>query len=151
RVIMHHEVLQPGTLSTRPGQAGTTFPPEKGGRAVSQLTWVLEACRHTGRYMAVQDHKLEICEPVGAFGYIVRHTGAAPVQQWKVKLTGMGLGLPTGNVYPLHVPQDGVSTINTSIEPEESKWAVFLDAGAGIPHGTFGNAFNTGFSLNAGL
>ena len=29
--------------------------------------------------------------------------------------------------------------------------ALFLDAGAGIPHGTFGSAFNTGFSLNAGL
>ena len=29
--------------------------------------------------------------------------------------------------------------------------AVFLDAGAGIPHGAFGSAFNTGFSLNEGL
>jgi hypothetical protein len=32
-----------------------------------------------------------------------------------------------------------------------SHWAASLDFGAGIPHGTFGNAFNTGFSLNAGL
>ncbi|HEY6350214.1 MAG TPA: outer membrane beta-barrel protein [Candidatus Angelobacter sp.] len=29
--------------------------------------------------------------------------------------------------------------------------AIFLDLGAGFPHGTFSNAFNTGFSLNAGL
>src|SRR6185369_3924517 len=35
--------------------------------------------------------------------------------------------------------------------PTPSKMAVFLDAGAGVPHGTFGNAFNTGFSFNAGL
>lgn len=32
-----------------------------------------------------------------------------------------------------------------------NKVAVFLDLGAGIPHGTFSNAFDTGFSLNAGL
>jgi len=31
------------------------------------------------------------------------------------------------------------------------KWAVFVDAGAAVPHGTLSNAFNTGFSLNAGL
>ena len=29
--------------------------------------------------------------------------------------------------------------------------AAFLDFGAGIPHGTFSNFFNTGFSFNAGL
>jgi len=33
----------------------------------------------------------------------------------------------------------------------QGRFALFLDAGAGIPHGTFSNAFNTGFSLNAGL
>jgi hypothetical protein len=32
-----------------------------------------------------------------------------------------------------------------------SKVALFLDAGAAVPHGTFSNAFNTGFSFNAGL
>jgi len=31
------------------------------------------------------------------------------------------------------------------------KLALFLDAGANIPEGTFGNGFNKGFSLNAGL
>jgi len=31
------------------------------------------------------------------------------------------------------------------------KFAIFLDAGAGIPHSTLSSAFNTGFSLNAGL
>jgi len=29
--------------------------------------------------------------------------------------------------------------------------AIAIAATAGIPHGTFGNSFNTGFSLNAGL
>lgn len=31
------------------------------------------------------------------------------------------------------------------------KLAAFLDLGAGFPHGTFSNAFNTGFAFNAGL
>jgi len=78
----------------------------------------------------------------------------APIKQWKVKLTGIGLGSPTGNVYSLRIPLNGVATVNTSIEPEEqgvSRVALFLDAGAGVPHGTFSSAFNTGFSLNAGL
>jgi len=154
RVTMHQEVLNPGTLRTGPNPAGTTSSLEKKGQFVSQLTWQLEACRHTGRYMAVENHKLEFCEPVGAFGYVVRHVGNAPVERWRVKLTGIGLGSSTENVYPLHISQDGVATVNTRIEPEESgtgKFAVFLDVGAGIPHGTFGNFFNTGFSLNTGL
>jgi hypothetical protein len=154
RVIMHQEVLKPGAAGTEPGLAGTGSPRGKGGRVVSQLTWILEACRHTGLYMAVQGHKLEICEPVGSFGYVARHVSNAPIKQWKVKLTGIGLGSPTGNVYSLRIPLDGVATVNTSIEPEEqgvSRVALFLDAGAGIPHGTFDNFFNAGFSLNAGF
>ncbi|HEX8649867.1 MAG TPA: outer membrane beta-barrel protein [Pyrinomonadaceae bacterium] len=35
--------------------------------------------------------------------------------------------------------------------PTPSKFAVFVDAGAGFPHSTFSTFFNTGFSLNAGL
>jgi lysyl endopeptidase len=37
------------------------------------------------------------------------------------------------------------------ITPSTDKLAVFLDLGAGFPQGTFSNAFDTGFSLNAGL
>jgi opacity protein-like surface antigen len=35
--------------------------------------------------------------------------------------------------------------------PLKGKLALFLDVGVGIPHGTFSNLFNTGFSFNAGL
>jgi carboxypeptidase family protein/outer membrane protein with beta-barrel domain len=35
--------------------------------------------------------------------------------------------------------------------PSSGKWAVFFDAGVNMPLGTFGNTFNHGFSLNAGL
>jgi hypothetical protein len=50
--------------------------------------------------------------------------------------------LDSGNTFA-HVPPGGGAT--------SGKFALFLDAGAGIPHGTFSNAANTGFSFNAGL
>ena len=48
-------------------------------------------------------------------------------------------------------PDNAVTIIPPPQPPRTAKIAAFLDAGAGIPHATFGNAFNTGFSLNAGL
>lgn len=41
--------------------------------------------------------------------------------------------------------QGGTST------SDRSNFAVFGDVGAALPHGSFGNAFNTGFSVNTGL
>lgn len=59
------------------------------------------------------------------------------------------------SVTPDHLPQPlGTGNALTTVSPPNQltgKVALFLNAGAGIPHGTFSNAFNTGFSLNAGL
>ena len=58
------------------------------------------------------------------------------------------------SVTPDHLPAPlGPGNVFTDVPPPtgRGKFAVFFDAGAGIPHGTFGNFFNTGFSLNAGL
>ncbi len=58
------------------------------------------------------------------------------------------------SVTPDHLPDPlGPGNVLTAVPPPggQGKFAVFIDAGAGIPHGTFGSAFNTGFSLNAGL
>ncbi len=56
---------------------------------------------------------------------------------------------------PDQLPQPlGPGNVLTTVPSPNSlagKFAVFLDLGAGIPHGTFGTAFKTGFSLNAGL
>jgi hypothetical protein len=49
----------------------------------------------------------------------------------------------------------GPGNVLTNVPPPccagVGKIALFLDAGAGIPHGAFGSAFNTGFSFNTGL
>ncbi len=158
-VYVRQEVLKAGEAATATavGPASTLQATEhKGGegRVVSQLTWIANGCRHTGRYMTILEHKLEICEPVGAFGYVIRHVGARPVEKWNIRLTGPNLTVVAGqpNTYQILIPQDGVATVTTHAEPREGgKVAVFVDAGAGIPHGTFSNVFNTGFSLNAGL
>jgi hypothetical protein len=60
------------------------------------------------------------------------------------------------SVAPDKLPQPlGVGNVPTNVPPPccagPGKVAVFFDAGVGIPHGTFSSAFNTGFSLNAGL
>ena len=57
---------------------------------------------------------------------------------------------------PDKLPQPlGPGNVLTIVPPPccggAGKIALFLDVGAGIPHGTFSSAFNTGFSLNAGL
>jgi len=139
--------------STGAQSQGSTLNQDREQRSlvVSQVTWIAEGCRHTGRYMTIKNQTLELCDPVGAFGYVIRHVGNTPVRKWKVKVTGAKLGQPTNNVYPIHVPQDGVENVTTTIEPKEMNLAGFLDAGPNIPHGTSGNAFNKGFSLNAGL
>ncbi len=158
-LIINQEILSQGqgTAANYPAgaQRGQTKATER-GKVISQLTWIAQGCRHTGRFMVVDERKIELCDPVGGFGYVMRHTGASAVKDWKVKFTGSGLQPVPGqeNTYQIHIPQDGVANVTTYANPKEQgtgKFAVFFDAGAGIPHGTFGSAFNTGFSLNAGL
>jgi len=57
------------------------------------------------------------------------------------------------SVAPDHLPDPlGPRNIFTDVPPPGGgKLAGFFDVGADIPHGTFGSAFNTGFSLNTGL
>jgi hypothetical protein len=41
--------------------------------------------------------------------------------------------------------------LSTSSSSSTARFAVFFDIGVAIPHGTFSNAFNAGFSFNGGL
>jgi hypothetical protein len=57
------------------------------------------------------------------------------------------------SVTPDHLPQplDSNNVLAKVPPPPSGKFAVFADLGAGIPNGTFGNAFSTGVSFNGGL
>jgi hypothetical protein len=118
----------------------------------------VNGCRLTGQYIIVRGEKLETCEDVGDFGAIVEHAGAVAVAKWEASLEGPGLSRieNTEDAYRLLVPQDSVTTVDMRFASHENttltgKFAVFVDAGANLPHGTFGSALNTGFNLNAGL
>jgi len=164
-IITSQEILHPGQTNiayTQQGTPGGQGAGMKRDQIISQLTWRAQGCRHTGRYMTVDHRKIEVCDPLTGFGYIVRHVGKSEVKRWKVRFSGAGLVAVPGqeNTYQIHVPQEGVATVTTFAEPEEGggsgpggpgRFALFLDAGGNFPHGTFGQAFDHGFSLNAGL
>jgi hypothetical protein len=161
-IITSQEILRQGQAASAnyPGQVGQSSA-EGRGKVISQLTWVAQGCRHTGRYMKVDEREIEICDPLSGFGYVIRHAGATQVKKWNVRFSGPGLTPVPGqdNTYQIHVPQDGVATVTTFAEPEEGggggggkrHFALFLDADGNFPHGRFGQAFDPGFSLNAGL
>ena len=48
-------------------------------------------------------------------------------------------------------PRPGVGDPGGGGTTSPGKWALFLDAGAGVPHGTFSNFFDPGFSFNGGV
>jgi len=55
------------------------------------------------------------------------------------------------SVTPDQLPQKLDASNEVAKVPPPGRWAIFLDAGTNVPHGTFGNAFNKGVSFNAGL
>ncbi|WP_147443961.1 hypothetical protein, partial [Corallococcus sicarius] len=68
---------------------------EKGPQ--SELTWAFHGYRHLGRYVVINKKKFEVVEPVGSFGYIIRHRlepGAPipdPVSTWQLHVKGIEL------------------------------------------------------------
>lgn len=66
-------------------------------RTQSELTWAFHGYRHLGRYVVINKKKFEVVEPVGSFGYIIRHAleeGAPipdPVSTWQLTVKGIEL------------------------------------------------------------
>ena len=71
--------------------------------------------------------------------------------EFDVRATGF-TGFATGYLQSQAVLTGSTTTtINPNPPSTQNRWAVFADAGAGVPHGSFSSVFNTGFSFNAGL
>lgn len=141
-----------GGQTTTPNLAGTAKEASREPVRCSQIVSVVHGCRRTGVFMTANGKKVTLCDGVGAFGFVVQHDG--DTTGWTSELTGPGLQKTGPGSYQIHVPQDGTATVTANFEPEypgEDRFAVFADIGAAIPNGTFGNAFNKGFSFNAGL
>ena len=162
-ILRKEEVLNPNqkpmtSAATGPRATGTAAKGRDQTRVVSRLTWAVDGCRLNGQYIIIEGKRFDTCEDVGAFGAIVEHFGHEAVKKWEVSLDGAGLSRDERekDSYHLLVPVDGVTDINVHFSSEdnrisEGKFALFLDVGGNFPQGTFGSAFNKGFSLNAGL
>jgi hypothetical protein len=105
------------TVDARQSYFGTNAGNTKGGQ-ISQLTWEAHGCRHTNTFLYFRRKKIELCESVGAFGFIVHHDSATPVD-WNQTLTGSNLAKVRNNVYSIHIPKDGVAQVSTKIEAVE--------------------------------
>jgi hypothetical protein len=77
RLTTREEVLRPDQVAATYSQATAPTYGSRGkaDRVISQLTWILKGCRRTGHYMTIKEQRLEICDGVGAFGYVIRHEG----------------------------------------------------------------------------
>jgi len=109
--------------------------------------------------------RLDGLRPDGKGGFLVAGPRAeivgllmAPREQGNIKIQlGPTRQSVRGDITITQVNAKGVQggvtlrLADSSSNPSIGKLAVFLDLGAGVPHGNFSNAFNTGFSLNAGL
>jgi hypothetical protein len=159
QVLSLQEVSDPRKPQSQPGMIsklyGAALPrvSNQGKRVVSSALWEVKGCRRTGYYMTIEGVTRELCEPVGEFGFVIQHIGTFAVSNWRHQFSGNGLAPIQGknDIYEIHVPQEDVAQVGTGAEPREIHLAAFLDAGAGLPHGSFGTIFNPGFSFNAGL
>jgi opacity protein-like surface antigen len=121
------------------------------------MTWVAEGCRHTGLYMTIKGQTRELCEAVGGFGYVVQHTGDAPVTDWNETLQGSGVTRVSDAIYRVQVPQGGIATVTTRANPQDSgqsnggSFAALLTGGVAIPHGSFANTHDPGFTIRGGV
>ena len=57
---------------------------------VSQLTYVVHGCVHTGNKVKIKDKDFEICKSIGSYGYVLRHAGRGKAI-WKLDLNGPGI------------------------------------------------------------
>ena len=110
---------------------------------MAKMTWIAHGYRGLGRFIIIQRHRYSLIDPVGSFGYVVKHLGK--VKQWKYKLSG---AQKIGNdLYELNIPRDGASTVVSQIEPVEHRWSTGVFSGAAFPFGSFRNEYDPGINL----
>jgi hypothetical protein len=86
----------------------------------------------------------------GTYTATLNFTGSKPPQV-SVHFENV-IALIGDSVTPNHLPQPlDSNNVLAPVPPPAGKLALFVDLGAGIPNGSFGSAFNTGLSFNAGL
>lgn len=114
-------------------------------KPVSILNYTAHGYRYVGRVIIINERTYDLIDPVGSFGYVIRHQGL--VKEWKHKITGCEMIQP--NQYKLNIPPEETATIGTEIEPVDliKKWSLSLHSGFAIPTGSFTNDYDPGINV----
>lgn len=111
-------------------------------------TYRIYAYHTTGDSITIDGLRLPLLEAQTSFGYWVRHDGE--ITGWKHRLEGEHLVKVAPNYYKIEVPNNGTTTVTTTIEALEfRRYALSLHAGVSLPHGTSNTTHNPGFGITA--
>jgi hypothetical protein len=135
-------------------EAGATAPggwpvhPEQSDRAPEgYLQWVVNAYRYTDRTLVIDGKEHTLVEPMGSFGYLVRHEGF--VKSWKQAIRNAQQGQE--NLYTLEIPPESAKAIGIRIRARDYPWFTSQRGGYARAVGAFASDFGNGAYLHADL
>jgi hypothetical protein len=111
-------------------------------------TYRIYAWHATGDSITMGGETRPIVRAQTAFGYWIDHKGE--LQGWRHQLKGAHLTQLGPNLYKISVPNNGFTTVTTTIEALEPRpLALSLHAGVSIPNGNFNTGYDAGFGITA--
>lgn len=115
------------------------------GLTESLLTWAAHGYLYSGRSIIINRQRYSLVDPVGSFGYIVKHVGD-PVKKWQHKLEGAKK--VATNLYRLSIPSESAVPVTTQITPlSYGRWSASIHSGVAIPTGSFADDFDSGLNI----
>jgi hypothetical protein len=115
------------------------------GLTESLLTWAAHGYRYSGRFITINRQRYSLVDPVGSFGYEVRHVGD-PVKKWQYELDGARK--VATNLYRLSIPSESAVPVTTQITPlSYGKWSASIHSGVAVPTGSFADDFDSGLNI----
>jgi hypothetical protein len=79
------------------------------------MLWTARGYRLTGTYLTINNHKYELVDGIGGFGYVAGHNGK--IGKWHQNLSGPGLKQIKPGFYTIQIPTGSKAAVTTSIVP----------------------------------
>ena len=119
---------------------------ENSPNLISRVNYNVHGYRYTGDSIIINGRAYDIIDPVGSYGYMVKHEG--DVVQWKTKLTGAER--IRNGFYKLEIFPDSSAIIQDLIIPIDfKKWSLSLHGGISVPTGNLATIDEKGINLAA--
>ena len=120
------------------------------------MTWIARGYLKSGGRLGIGDKRYEKAKFIGGFSMEAGHAG--PVDAWTVAFSATDNEAiePVGGDYAVHVRQDDVVQVTTTVEVREKggvngKYALWLALGRTSPQSSFSNNYDGGLSATVGL